>query len=65
MTELLKMEKKLQVSGACIIRKTKTQVLAINMFITCSAPLSRRNDTPGTHEILKVVWEQAKFDTVV
>ena len=36
---------------------TKAQVLEINMFNTCSGPPSRRNDTPGTRETLKLVWE--------
>ena len=44
---------------------TRTQALAINMFITCSTPPSRRNDTPGIHETLKVVWERANFAIIV
>ena len=44
---------------------TKAQILGINMFITCSSPPSRRNDTPGTHDALKVVRKQANFATVV
>ena len=45
--------------------RTKTQVLPTNMFITCSTPSSRRNDTPGIHEALKLMWEQANFATIV
>ena len=41
------------------------QVLAINMFITYSTPLPIRNDTPGTHKTLKVVWEPANFNAII
>ena len=61
-------QKNLQVSGPWIngtAALTKTQVLAINMFITSSTPLSRRNDTLGTHKTFEVVWEQAKFDAII
>ena len=55
----------MHVSGAWIIGTTETQVLGITMSITYSTPLSRRNDAPGIHKTLKVVWEQAKFDAKI
>ena len=58
----------MQVSGPWIIGTaalTKTQVLAITMFITCSTPPPIRNDTPETHKAMKVVWEPASFNTII
>ena len=68
MAELLEMDKRFaSIRGPWIVETalTKTQVLVINMFITCSTPPSRRNDSPRVHETLKVMWEQANFATIV
>ena len=69
MKELMDMDKKVvSIRGTWIVGTaalTKAQNLEINMFITCSSPPSRRNDTPGMHDALKVVWQWANFDTVV